>query len=299
MIVHTKRLMLFIIILPLLTSILFPSVLSSINVQIHTSGTVMSSPVQGKVLWSTRHENGLDDWFVCGWGGQEGSTPPYSDVTVEQVNGKWWAKADIVDPTYASDPHTSYKVRAEVARWGNGDCSSKYVEQYDDLYYGVRILLPNNFAITPDGAHTLYGACLVQLKEGQSWGFMLRYNIDPEYLYVRFRRYDYDTHQYYEDEYGRDGSGLAPVVKGQPFTLVVHIRSTEDGVFEMWLDGTPLLIDHNDYRIGPNDAGIGRISRFIQCGLYVNALFNNPVHMYFTDTVVATELQSVLSFLNG
>lgn len=299
MIFLRKKLTLLVIIsLPLLTSFFFPSVLSSMNVQIPSSGTVTSPSVQGRVLWSTRHENGLNDWFVGGWGGQEGSTPPYSDVTVEQVNGKWWGKSDIMDPTYPSDPHTDYKVRAEVSRWGNLDGSGKYVEQYDDLYYGIRILLPSDFTITPDGDHSLYGACLVQLKEGQSWGFMLRYHIDPEYLYVRFRRYDYDTNQYYEDEYGRGGSGLAPVVKGQPFTLVVHIRSTEDGVFRMWLDDALLITDHNDYRIGPDDAGIGRISRFIQCGLYVNAVFRNPVHMYFTDVVVATSLDAVTTFIS-
>jgi hypothetical protein len=248
--------------------------------QISSIGSVKAAtqepPVSGSsvidgVLWYTRHENGgISEWTVGGgWNGHLAEDPPAS-----------------------TDPFTDYKVRAEVRRRGNLNEDGSWVLTERDVYYAVRLYLPPDFRVDTGTGDWADGCSLIQIKEHSSagWGGGLRIRTSSQTFKII-------THHYVNGEWvyetlNRD----IPFILGRPFTVIIHINAVENGVFESWIDGELVAQDYDDYRMDPTSQDRNELSRYFQVGLYCG-IDQNVKEMYFTDAVVANNLEAVQAFL--
>ena len=246
--------------------------------------TQPSAPQTYEAYWNME-TNTLYDFTKGGWGGTLQHKPPSSVLSDVTLGENKWIRSEIVDPAVS---YTGTRVtRAQALRWADNE-NKQRLDEYTDVYAGVRIYLPPDFDV-PDDTSSNHWCLIYQLHEQGGDGiFMgLLVNRDGTFKIGHSKVIDGRLTGY------TIATGI-PGIYGRSFTVITHVRATQNGVVEVWIDGVKVAEDFGDHRASDEGAKPGP---FLSVGLYQN-VNSNSKYMLFRDAVVASSYQDVALYLS-
>jgi len=258
------------------------SVIEVIDVKIVALNKIIVELIRPKLMWYME-DNALNDFTK---GGDLQYNSPYSVLSEVTQSGSDWIQSEIVDPTRS---YTGASVtRAQALRWADNE-NEQRLDDYTDVYSGVRIYLPSDFDV-PDDPSSNHWCLIYQLHEQGGDGIFMALLVNRDGTFKI-------GHSKVED--GRlVGYTIAddiPGIYGRSFTVIAHVRSTVDGIVEVWIDGVKVAQDVGDHSASDPGAKPGP---FFSVGLYQN-VDSNSKYMLFRDGVMASTYQDIETYLSS